>query len=87
MQILVLPRLVALDSSMWCCPLYSKADLCRYDRSLWPAEDVAANHNVTPSQVKSLHISSKTPAMGKDSMKHLRQRMATVLDVELSNSA
>ncbi|DBA90836.1 hypothetical protein WJX77_005848 [Trebouxia sp. C0004] len=62
-----------------------------YDRSLWPADGDAPNHNVIPassaSQVKGLQINSETPALGKDSMLHLRQRMATVLDVELCNAA
>lgn len=80
-----------LDSSMCCCQLPAELTwLCRYDKSLWPANDVAADQNLIPSsasRVKGLQISPETPALGKDSVKHLRQRMATVLDVELCNTA
>ncbi|KAL0019983.1 hypothetical protein WJX79_007802 [Trebouxia sp. C0005] len=61
-----------------------------YDRSLWPADGLAPNHNVIPPSVpqgKGLQSSTQTPALVKDNMKHLRQRMATVLDVELCNAA
>ncbi len=82
---------IAFDSGMCCCQLPAKLnELCRYDRSLWPADGVAANHSAIPSsasQGKGLQINSETPALGKDSVKHLRQRMATVLDVELCNAA
>lgn len=86
-----LSRLTALDSSMCCCQYPAKlTELCRYDRSLWPADGLAPNHNVIPPSVpqgKGLQSSTQTPALVKDNMKHLRQRMATVLDVELCNAA
>ncbi len=93
MQPLGLSRLVigCIGQQVCCCQFPAKlTEFCRYDRSLWPADGVAANHNVSPSsasQVKGQRVNSETPALGKDSMKHIRQRMATVLDVELCNAA
>lgn len=95
MQLLGLSRLVAwigcIGQQHVLLQLPAKpTELCRYDRSLWPADGVAGNHNAIPSsvlQIKGLQVKSEKPALGKDSMKHIRQRMATVLDVELCNAA
>lgn len=64
--------------------------LCRYDRSLWPKEATS----VPTTRPASLHEGrqnseqdTKQPVMTRSALQSLKQRMATVLDVELSNAA
>lgn len=58
----------------------------RYDRSLWP-EGGAASANGDSMSSQNAQFNTQMSAVSKDNIKTLRQRMATVLDVELCAAA
>ena len=62
-------------------------DICfRYDRSLWP-EGGAASANGDEMPLQNAQIGTQMSSVSKDNIQMLRQRMATVLDVELCAAA
>ena len=75
-------------STLW--GLIIHLGMCRYDRSLWhtaPTPVSGPAHTLPAACKKDAEGEARKHAMSRGTLQCLKQRMATVLDVELCNAS